>query len=398
MYSIITLLLFSVSTTSLLSPKSHTFQSFQLTHSPCRNIFPRHSYENSISEKICNNFQGRRMDSLMITLLSSTDDHDDDKDHLKKIEEHKFSNESKTVLTSRQKTEFEKWGVTHLDNSNTQHCPQTIEDVAEASFDCISSTIYNQQKPDPNILMNSISESVLERRPVGFAYGKDFGRDVGRLGIEIDGARFLLNGEKTPQNCRAVDLEGKALRRFSLMLGARLSTSPWEGLEVNDSNVNSFEEGKKKTRPVALFFNTIRQSLLASLELQQMKKDHSKNYDDIRILCLGRDAIPEKMILRKNKGRKEYKKGGLMPQNGIVIVVQPSDYCAENLPPSPSVGSLSALQSLLAKASTFQIPSIVISPRLSEHCWIEQSGYLKSSTYGGVEPPKGPTPWILRRL
>jgi len=55
-----------------------------------------------------------------------------------------------------------------------------------------------------------------------------------------------------------------------------------------------------------------------------------------------------------------------------------------------------------------RIPTILISPRLDEQRQLQsrwngsgngrgdQSGYQRSSTYGGVEPPIGPTPWLLR--
>jgi hypothetical protein len=90
--------------------------------------------------------------------------------------------------------------------------------------------------------------------------------------------------------------------------------------------------------------------------------------------------------------------GKVDPSRGIILIVQPTDFNNEVEPPSPAVNALTQLQILLARASVVQIPAVVISPRLTEQ-WlsgIEQSGYQKSSTYGGIEPPKGPTPWILR--
>jgi hypothetical protein len=72
----------------------------------------------------------------------------------------------------------------------------------------------------------------------------------------------------------------------------------------------------------------------------------------------------------------------------LVLVVQPTDWNNEVNPPSPSVGTVQQLQSLLAKASIARIPAVVVSPRLTEQFderGIEQSGYQQSSTYGGVE-------------
>ncbi len=201
---------------------------------------------------------------------------------------------------------------------------------------------------------------------------------------------------------REIEMEGRALRKMSLVLASKLSTRPWDGLEYEsnsfDPEMNLSETG---TRPVALFFNTLRQALLASQELQLLQKisksvDEKMQYDNVRILCLGDDDIPIDMTeagtndkKRKKRGRASaLSKGTVNPHNGLILVVQPTDFNNEIKPPSPSVGTIHHLQRILARASIAQIPAIVISPRLTEQLHssgIEQSGYQQSSTYGGVE-------------
>ncbi|GFH58792.1 hypothetical protein CTEN210_15268 [Chaetoceros tenuissimus] len=336
--------------------------------------------------------------------------------------------------------EFEQWGVEYIkDPSSRPLCPSSLDEVAEKAFNSITSTLYCKQKFDPNIVTNALAVSVNERRPVGFAFWPK-GRDVGRLGIEVDGLRHLLIEPSLKKHSQirnendlkmyklsnklnknmafqkrvaqhVIELEAIALRRFSLILASKLSRGIWDDFEVDIG-------GKEpKSRPVALFFNTIRQALQATNELQKLKRvaalrGHHGVYDDIRILCLGQDSIPKDMHMLKNRNKdvngkdrrkwgasKELSDGKIDPKKGLVLIVQPTDYNNDITPPSPSVSTVQHLQELLATASVAYIPAVTISPRLTEQFdgnGIEQSGYQVSSTYGGIEPPKGPTPWILR--
>jgi hypothetical protein len=160
-------------------------------------------------------------------------------------------------------------------------------------------------------------------------------------------------------------------------------------------------------RPVALFFNTIRLALQASRELQLLQKiakirGYEGLYDNVRILCLGQDDIPKDMMkssmtrkvdkngnLRRRWGEsKELLEGKVDPMNGLILIVQPTDRNNEAIPPTPSIGAVQHLQKVLARAAIAKLPAVVISPRLIEQLdgrGIEQSGYQKSSTYGGVE-------------
>jgi len=330
---------------------------------------------------------------------------------------------------------FEKWGVETIDDPSQQPmCQGTMDSVAQAAFHAISSTLYCQNYLDPNIVSNAMAVSVTDRRPVGFAYWPQ-GRDVGRLGIEIDGARYLISSRKTDNHDRndrirrdlssydlsksihgrmasprqyehhILAMEGRALRRLSIVLASKLSQMPWNGMENGEiDDGEGLDDGESSTRPIALFFNTIRQALEASNELQLLQKVAKLNgqeglYNNVRILCLGQDEIPNDMANPQNKdingkqrrkwgSSKELSEGRVDPARGLVIIVQPTDFNNESTPPSPSIGTVQQLQGLLARASIAQIPAVVMSPRLTEQFdgrGIEQSGYQQSSTYGGVE-------------
>eukprot|EP00559_Dactyliosolen_fragilissimus_P007692 CAMPEP_0184859408 /NCGR_PEP_ID=MMETSP0580-20130426/4403_1 /TAXON_ID=1118495 /ORGANISM="Dactyliosolen fragilissimus" /LENGTH=758 /DNA_ID=CAMNT_0027356017 /DNA_START=133 /DNA_END=2406 /DNA_ORIENTATION=- len=410
--------------------------------------------------------------------------HHDDNDHDKPSSSTSSSSSSRYVQSSTHTT-------TKNPNNpvppNTPICPNSLNEVAEAAQIAISSTLYYKNFLDPNIAVNAMAKSYInDVRPVGFAFSPE-GRDVGRLGIEIDGARFLTghnynnmegenlnlsNSSSSSSYVRQLmESEGRSLRQLSLILAAKLSHYPWNGLEEeyddddhdhHDMNIEKnihHSTTKRKTRPVVLYFNTLRQALLASSELKLLKmkqklchlhknKNHHNhhnnnklsdknnkeepplNFDNIRILCLGQDGIPSDMTpstqkpnyskttgkLRKKWGfARQLANGEVDPKQGLILLIQPTDYNAELSPPSPAIHTLPSLQRLLAQASVEQIPAVMISPRLTEQYaqfddrsttlgvggtsaggGYEQSGYQKSSTYGGIEPPRGPTPWILR--
>ena len=263
--------------------------------------------------------------------------------------------------------------------------PDTLDSLTDAAWDAVAGTLYGKQRLDPNVVSNAMSSSLYGYRPVRHE------RDVGRIGIEIDGAKFLFHPK--------LESSGTAIRRVALELGAKLSAGPWEGFEDDDASPRS--------RPVAIYFNTIKQSLIASQELLLLKKDvkeeagSSARYDNITILCLQQDnEIPEHMQ-RAKRQHGGLIKGSVDPKQGLILVIQPTDYNSEFRPPGPSVGAVSALQRLVARASVQGLPAVVVSPRFLAHehhadgGW-DQSGYQQSSAYGGDEPPKGPTPWLMR--
>lgn len=199
------------------------------------------------------------------------------------------------------------------------------------------------------------------------------------------------------------------------MLAAKLSMdSSWEEFENecedNDNDDIRTSPQKDTQRPVAVYFNTIKQALMASRELQSLRRAElgedcteglTSSYDHVSIQCLG-DKIP-KALRRDRSERRRY--GGLTQgyvnvTHGFILIVQPTDYNNEYRPPGPAVGSIGSFQQLAAQASIEEVTTVAISPRfLSNKDQFEgwdQSGYQQSSTYGGVEPPAGPTPWIMR--
>jgi hypothetical protein len=183
--------------------------------------------------------------------------------------------------------------------------------------------------------------------------------------------------------------------------------------------------------PVAVYYNSMGQTLLASEELRRMKQINKglppmnrisdASLDSIQIYCLGQHSLPENMTRRNNKDL-----------NGVILVVKPTDYDFDSptathskfdssIEPKsrtfhPTIHSdiVNTLQSLLFQAAASSVPTIVMSPRLSElpplqqystnysyktgPSGFEQSGFQRSATYGGCEPPVGPTSWLLRDL
>lgn len=361
---------------------------------------------------------------------------------------------------------------------SSPHFPCTIHAVAQEAFHAISNTLYNQHKPDPNIVSNAMAISPMDKRPVAFAY-PPIGRDVGRIGIEIDGARYLSlsldsllqtseevegvnskhrsdsfipspdkrimakeddrhlkkhvarnidsssfttierNREGLHQQVHKVESEAKTLRIISLIMAAKLSRKPWNDLEDDLHGLDMNQRTNASGRSVAIFFNTIRQALMASSELKLLQSvsslkdtDDPLCYDNIRICCLGQDDIPDEMMKdkcdngvtnngkrKKSKMSRDLGKGVVDPSKGIVVIVQPTDYNSDSNPPSPSIGSLQYLQRILARASIHKLPTVIVSPRMIEQYaafpngstdggGYEQSGYQKSSTYGGFEPPR----------
>jgi len=126
------------------------------------------------------------------------------------------------------------------------------------------------------------------------------------------------------------------------------------------------------------------------------------------------EAIPgaKRKVGRPRKQPSPQKEFGksVYPEHGIILIVQPTDAVdvseveaasttTTTTPPMiPALGTITALQKLIARATLYELPVVLVSPRLSRltgTLW-DQSGYQQSATYGGMEPPRGPTPWMLR--
>lgn len=271
------------------------------------------------------------------------------------------------------------WGIVHYNDK--PRFPDDAETVSLAAWEAIVATLHGKQRMDPNEVRNARSTSAYDYRPVRRYH------DRGRIGVEIAGAKNLFS--------QSMGSDADSIRKISLMIAARLSKGPWEGYEA----VTEYF-----TRPVAIYFNTIKQSLVASQELSILNQISSKKecgHDTIVIRTLGQDAEIPPNMRRRTKIAKGLPKGQVNPEQGIIIVVQPSDFNDEFRPPGPAIDSVTYLQQLAARAAVENLPLVVISPRFLVHQppfannW-DQSGFQQSSVFGGSEPARGPTPWILR--
>ena len=291
----------------------------------------------------------------------------------------------------------DKWGVDFDVPNPAPIFPSTADEVAEAAFRSISAVLLGKERPDPAVASNARRKSQVDYRPT-------VGRDRERLGIEIAGARHLMKEIDTPPlpvpvydnmgrpvRASLEDVEGRAIRRVSLMLASKLA-------KLTD-----------EASPILVYFNTIQQTLMASRELSLLKlENQSFDNDNIRVLCL-EEGLPEdvrehcKERMRKN--RKAPFTAGVDPSKGMVLLVQPSDVNTEYRPPANAYGKVMSVQTLLAQASIASFPVVVVSPRLTEQHAIYQRetgrtsarwNYQETATYGGSEPPTPPgsTPWL----
>lgn len=277
---------------------------------------------------------------------------------------------------------FSNWGIEQHSTDPPPSFPTSVDAVATEAWRAIAATIHKKQRMDPNESSNAMTGSIHGYRPVRKQH------DVGRIGIEIDGPKYLYSGHSVTDN--------DAVRRVALKLAVKLSQGPWDGFEGADR--------KPFLRPVAVYFNTIKQSLVASQEMNLLRRANNKeaqndSLEQITIKTLGQDkAIPTHMRSNVDTRQRGLHKGTVDPTQGMLIIVQPTDYNDEFRPPGPAIGALGDLQQLTARASAENLVVIVISPRflvMDQGHW-DQSGYQQSSTYGGAEPAKGPTPWVLR--
>ena len=290
----------------------------------------------------------------------------------------------------------DKWGVDFDVPEPAPIFPSTAEEVAEAAFQSISAVLSGEERPDPAVASNARRNSVVDYRPT-------VGRDRARIGIEIAGARHLMKESETPPLSVPVcdsmgrpvrpsleDVEGRAIRRVSLMLGSKLC-------KLTD-----------ETRPIFVYFNTIQQTLMASRELSLLKLERQASaYHNIRVQCL-EEGLPKdirdeckKMI----RSKRNTVNAAADPSKGMIVLVQPSDINTEYRPPANAYGKVMSVQRLLAQATIASFPVIVVSPRLTEqhNVYQRESGrtpgrwnYQESATYGGSEPPTPPlsTPWL----
>jgi hypothetical protein len=297
----------------------------------------------------------------------------------------------KSTLTKTPDFE-EAWG---LERGHKMEFPSTLSDVVDQAFTAIAGTLYQTQAPDPNIASNAMSRSIFTQRPVRKA------QDAGRIGLEIDGAEHLFPYPYTVSSAAAT-------RRLALLLSAKLSCKEsWNVFEEDKGGSNNALD----KRPIVVCFNTIKQALVASSELQRLRLQYVRKhgdqsgtspYDNVMIQCI-HDEIPTELHLEPSQRRRRNNGllGGFVNRTkGLILVVQPTDYNDEFEPPGPAIDAVGNFQKLVARATIEEAPVVALSPRFLSHDYVnggwDQSGYQMSATYGGVEPPKGPTPWIMR--
>jgi hypothetical protein len=315
---------------------------------------------------------------------------------------------------------MQDWGIQQLHHPIPEF-PSTINSVADAAFEAITGCLAGRQRLDPNLASNAMARnSIFDYRPVKNAL------DSGRLGIEIDGANMLRMDTKNQhsQGTAAVfehATASSALRRLVLVLAGKLSV-----------NLTVPSNSESSTCPVAIYFTTVKQALAASQDLHFLKQQsfnahyQQVSYQNVTILCLGQDdGIPlymmnnannsstiEHLTVDRKRGSKRTHKdqsnfrGAVNASRGVVIVVQPTDFNQVDRPPGPAIGAITSLQRLVARASLEELPVVMVSPRFlvqdvgfgagSGPGWDQSVGSQQAATYGGLEPPNGPTPWILR--
>ena len=236
----------------------------------------------------------------------------------------------------------------------------------------------------------------------------------GRIGIEVDGVRYLLTSEMkrrcferiyakylnvnrvtkyqeevvhvtdTTRRVRPTDdkfLEDFGLRVFSFMLATKLSQ------ELSIKTLEDESLSNSSPVPVAIYFRDIEGVVQASTDLQIMKEFDGEQglYDNISICHLGDSKLPSNLgrndDLESENDRRERRSSGLVaPANGVAIIVQPFYRDMENL---QRISMISAVKS---------IPLILVSPRLENN--IETECSELASSYGGEEPARHP--WFLK--
>ena len=340
----------------------------------------------------------------------------------------------------------DEWGITYYKENayNTEaKCPTEPIQVVNDAFDAIAGTLYNKQRLDPAIAHNARSNSLYTHRPTRSS------SDAGRIGVEIDGAEFLFASSSsenipttTSTNKRTRTRIGpnSSQRRISLILAAKLSSNySWREYEKNNNDNKKSKSVSSSYRPVVLSFNTIKEALLARREMQFLqnnctKKREREAYNHIIIQTIS-DGIP-KALHRKRKYSNSNNDDNYAVDatNGLLIVVQPTDFNQEFNPPVPSLNTINDLQTTIACAFIQQLPVIVLSPRflsygenennnkkrnrstnyydddddddeyksidnIHNQIYHNQNGFFQqASFYGGTEPPRGPAPFILRDL
>jgi hypothetical protein len=380
---------------------------------------------------------------------------------------HDISSDRTTIDTTTKSVRNDKdHGLNAMIMGN--YFPSTIDEVTDAVVATIAavlqpspSTQQQQQQSssitkttirqfDPNILHNTVYSDniIMSQRPVRHPQ-----RDMGRIGIELDWSIPAITPSSTTSNVGIDECfdsrfnvqDHSTIRYASLILAGKLSTHCVSNHPVTVSkrkkslSSQSQQEQQSTCRPIAIYYNTVQQALVASRQLLQLKRlerfrqsqqqqppTHQPSiYDAIHIRSLCQDIdIPDALMNATNteqhqkmyttKLGRRLSSGQMEPitsDTGMILIVQPTNYNDEFRPPGPAINVLESIQRLVSIAAIEQLPVIMISPRflkgpsfsslssssslLSGH-WDQSGYYQQASFYAGLEPPPGPTPWILR--
>jgi len=314
-----------------------------------------------------------------------------------------------------------EWGASIQESA--PNFPNTISQVAREAHDAITHALYQRCKMDPKIAFNAMNRLGPATYPP-----RIYKHNVSRLGIEIDHPHCLT----TTEQCTA----RQALQKLSLHLAVHLSQSPWrvETQVYKEANTEHTEEfipnrqspknrGRPRknetsisvkpiisdlpqsTRPVALYFNTMEETLEATLEARKLRPLFGKHLDNISICCLGQEGIPKEIVNRQGsleneassfKRRRAMRQGSINPSRGMIVVVQPSEQNKVRVetPKASLASSLESLQVLSSQASMLEIPVVVISPRLRGSSTVGGVVSYSPAPYGNLDPPR-PSPWLV---
>jgi hypothetical protein len=255
---------------------------------------------------------------------------------------------------------------------------------------------------DPNIVQNALlGDRVFGRRPV-----RDPVWDAGRIGIEIDGPNVNVMYVALLVAAQA-SLQQRQRYHHHRGVGSSSSVSS----SRNDLMI-----------PVAVYFDSVRETLAARALLQRLQQQQRGGTTliipdqvraglanvEIRSLVADNGRLPATMTMQQsnksmnnsndnnddsNNIKKKHDSRPLAqrilpvdPTKGILLVVQPTE------------AGIMPLQRLSALATLARLPVVMLSPRMTREVtspW-DQSGYQQASAYGGAEPPTGPTPWLMR--
>ena len=243
--------------------------------------------------------------------------------------------------------------------------PSTVDEVTDAVVATIASVLQqpttqqgtrsNTRIPatltisstDPNVLQNTVyNDNVMKsRRPVRHPH-----HDMGRIGIELDwSVPPSSTTTVTGTDDSSSQQDQSTVRYASLILAGKLSTYSFSNNLVTLSKQENGKTPQSQTlRPIAIYYNTVQQALVASRQLLQLKRlemfrlqqQHQypsllSMYDTIHIrsLCQDNDvpdALTNKIDRHDNKSMsRRLATGQIDPMTnstGIILIVQPTNY------------------------------------------------------------------------